>query len=129
MLVDGILNPQLAQLLARFRHANSIAILDAPFPSYPEVETVELILVRGVPTIPQVLDALLPRLQVTDLVMAEEFTSHVDAQTQADYRAHHLDLPIEWVPHAEFKQMVGQCLGIVHTGDPVPYSNVILRSG
>lgn len=129
MLVDGILNPPLAALLARFRHANAIAILDAPFPSYPGIETIELILIRGVPTIPQVLDALLPRLEVTDLVMAEEFTTQVDPATQVDYRSHHGGLPIEWVPHSEFKVRVGDCLGIVHTGDPVPYSNVILRSG
>ncbi len=129
MLVDGILHPGLASLLARFRHANSIAILDAPFPSYPGVHTIDLILERGIPTIPQVLDALLPRLQISGIVMAEEFTTHVDAQTQADYRAHHQGIATEWVPHARFKEMVGGCLGIIHTGDPVPYSNVILRSG
>lgn len=129
MLIDGILNPQLASLLARFRHANSLAILDAPFPTYPGVETVDLVLVRGVPTISQVLDALLPRLDVTDIVMANEFTTHVNEQTQAEYRSHHGDLSVEWVAHSTFKTMVGECLGIIHTGDTVPYSNVILRSG
>jgi len=29
---DGIINGQLASLLARFRHVNSIAIVDGPFP-------------------------------------------------------------------------------------------------
>lgn len=129
MLVDGIVHPQLASLLARFRHANSIAILDAPFPSFPDVETIELIITRGTPTISQVLDAILPRLNLSGIVMAEEFTTHVDATTQREYRLHHGGLDIEWVPHEEFKRMVGQCLGIVHTGDAVPYSNVILRSG
>jgi D-ribose pyranose/furanose isomerase RbsD len=36
---------------------------------------------------------------------------------------------VEWIPHVDFKAEVGRCLGIVHTGDPVPYSNVILRWG
>ena len=129
MLIDGIVNPQLAALLARFRHANSIAILDGPFPTYPDVETIELVLDRGIPTIPQVLDVILPRLDITEIVMAEEFTTHVDTATQDEYRSHHRDLDIEWVSHTNFKQMVGRCLGIVHTGDTVPYSNVILRSG
>ena len=129
MLIDGIVNPHLASLLARFRHANSIAILDGPFPTYPDVETIELVLDRGIPTIPQVLDVILPRLDVSSIVMAEEFTTHVDAGIQAEYRAHHRDLEIEWISHTSFKQMVGQCLGIIHTGDAVPYSNVILRSG
>jgi D-ribose pyranase len=32
-------------------------------------------------------------------------------------------------PHEDFKVKVGQTLGIIHTGDAVPYSSVILRSG
>ena len=124
-----IVNPQLASLLARFRHANAIAILDAPFPSYPEVETVELILARGMPTIPQVVDVILAEHEVSSVVMANEFTQAVDATTQAEYLAHLGELPIDWIDHVDFKKLVGTCLGIVHTGDPVPYSNVILRWG
>ncbi|MGI9196861.1 MAG: RbsD/FucU domain-containing protein [Candidatus Nanopelagicales bacterium] len=124
-----IVHPQLASLLARFRHANAIAILDGPFPSYPDVETIELILTRGVPTIPQVVDVILAEHEVSSVVMAHEFKQHVDATTQADYLAHLGDLPVEWIPHVDFKKQVGTCLGIVHTGDAVPYSNVILRWG
>ena len=47
-----IWHTQLASLLARFRHANAIAVLDAPFPSHPDVETADLIVRRGLPTIP-----------------------------------------------------------------------------
>ncbi|MBU6311373.1 MAG: hypothetical protein KGN38_02475 [Actinomycetales bacterium] len=124
-----IVHPQLADLLARFRHANAIAILDAPFPSYPDVETVELILTRGIPTIPQVLDVILAEHEVSSAVMAKEFQQAVDASTQSDYLSHLGELPIEWIDHVDFKKLVGTCLGIVHTGDPVPYSNVILRWG
>ena len=124
-----IWHPQLASLLARFRHANAIAVLDAPFPSYPDVETVDLIVRRGLPTIPDLVDLILAEHEVSSVVMAEEFRQHVDAATQADYLSHLGDLPVEWMPHVDFKVEVGRCLGIVHTGDPVPYSNVILRWG
>lgn len=124
-----ILNPDLASLLARFRHANAIAILDGPFPSYPDVETIELIVTRGLPTIPQLVDVILAEHEVSSVVMADEFRQHVDAGIQSDYLSHLGDLPITWVPHAEFKQRVGTCLGIIHTGDAVPYSNVILQWG
>lgn len=124
-----IWHPQLASLLARFRHANAIAVLDAPFPTYPDVETVDLIVRRGLPTIPDLVDLILAEHEVSSVVMAEEFRQHVDAHTQADYLSHLGDLPVEWIPHVDFKVEVGRCLGIVHTGDPVPYSNVILRWG
>ncbi|MFZ4509620.1 MAG: RbsD/FucU domain-containing protein [Candidatus Nanopelagicales bacterium] len=124
-----IWHPQLASLLARFRHANAIAVLDAPFPTYPDVETVDLIVRRGLPTIPDLVDLILAEHEVSSVVMAEEFRQHVDAATQADYLSHLGQLPVEWIPHVDFKAEVGRCLGIVHTGDPVPYSNVILRWG
>jgi D-ribose pyranase len=124
-----IWHPQLASLLARFRHANAIAVLDAPFPTYPDVETVDLIVRRGLPTIPDLVDLILAEHEVSSVVMAEEFRQHVDAATQADYLSHLGDLPVDWIPHVDFKAEVGRCLGIVHTGDPVPYSNVILRWG
>ncbi len=124
-----IWHPQLASLLARFRHANAIAVLDAPFPTYPGVETIDLIVRPGLPTIPDLVDLILAEHEVTSVVMADEFRQHVDAPTQASYLAHLGDLPIEWIPHIDFKAEVGRCLGIVHTGDPVPYSNVILRWG
>ena len=124
-----IWHPQLASMLARFRHANAIAVLDAPFPTYPDVETVDLIVRRGLPTIPDLVDLILAEHEVSSVVMADEFRQHVDASTQADYLSHLGELPVEWIPHIDFKAEVGRCLGIVHTGDPVPYSNVILRWG
>ncbi len=129
MIKNGILHPQLASLLARFRHVNSIAILDGPFPSYPGVETIELAITMGWPTIPQVLDEILPFLDVTSLVLANEFEEKVDKQTVEKYINHHKGIPTIKVAHSEFKKLVGQSLGIIHTGDGIPYSSVILRSG
>ena len=129
MITTGVINGQLASLLARFRHVNTIAIVDGPFPTYPNVETVDLALVMGVPTIPQVLDAILPLLDLTGLYLAAEFSQKVPPEIVAKYVAHHRGLPTEVISHEEFKVKVGQTLGIIHTGDAVPYSSVILKSG
>lgn len=129
MIKNGILHPQLASLLARFRHVNAIAIVDGPFPTYPNVETIELAITMGWPTIPQVLDEILPYLDVTSLVLANEFEEKVDKQITQRYIAHHKNIPTTKIAHSDFKVQVGQCLGIIHTGDAVPYSSVILKSG
>ena len=129
MIKNGILHPQLASLLARFRHVNAIAIVDGPFPTYPNVETIELAITMGWPTIPQVLDEILPYLDVTSLILANEFEEKVDKQITQRYISHHKNIPTTKIAHSEFKVQVGQCLGIIHTGDPVPYSSVILKSG
>lgn len=126
MLSSGILNPELAALLTRFRHVNTIAVLDAPFPFYPNVPTIDLTLVRGIPTISQVLDAVLPTLEVGNLVVADEFAQKVDPETVAEYVSHHRGLDTVYVPHTRFKELVGECIGIIRTADIVPYSNVII---
>jgi len=46
-----------------------------------------------------------------------------------NYLKHHQGIATTKIPHSEFKIQVGQCLGIIHTGDPIPYSSVILKSG
>jgi D-ribose pyranase len=115
--------------LARFRHVNTIAIVDGPFPTYPGVETIDLALVMGTPTVCQVLDAILPHLDLTGMFLAAEFEAKVDAATVAEYKKHHGGLPTTIIAHEDFKVKVGQALGIIHTGDAVPYSSVILKSG
>ena len=129
MLTSGIINGQLASVLARFRHVNTLAIVDGPFPSYPGVELVDLALIKGFPTVPNVLDAILPLLDLSGLYLANEFSEKVDAPTVAKYKKHFENIPINLIPHEEFKIKVGQALAIIHTGDAVPYSTVILKSG
>lgn len=129
MLKDGIINGQLASLLARFRHVNSIAIVDGPFPSYPEVETVDLSVNLGFPKIPDVLKILIPKLNITSYYLADEFYSKVEPSIVESYLKELEKVKQIKIPHEEFKLKVGKTLGIVHTGDDVPYSSVILNSG
>lgn len=129
MLKNGIINGQLASVLARFRHVNTLAIVDGPFPSYKDVELVDLALIKGFPTIPQVLDAILPMMDLTGLYLANEFEEKVSSEIVSKYKNHHAGLNTILIPHEEFKVKVGQSLAIIHTGDAVPYSSVILKSG
>lgn len=129
MSSNRIINGQLASLLARFRHVNTIAIVDGPFPTYPNVETVDLAVVLGLPSIPDVLAAILSHVEVTSVTMAKEFEDKVDGKIVSDYRKVISHLPLNIIAHEEFKVKVGQTLGIIHTGDNVPYSSVILNCG
>jgi D-ribose pyranase len=129
LLKDGIINGQLASVLARFRHVNTLAIVDGPFPSYPNVELIDLAIVKGFPTIPQVLDALLPLMDLTGFYLAQEFEQKVPKDIVSEYKKHHAGLIPTVIAHEEFKVKVGESLAIIHTGDAVPYSSVILKSG
>lgn len=129
MLKEGIINGQLASVLAKFRHVNTLAIVDGPFPSYKDVELIDLALIKGFPTIPQVLDAILPLMDLTGIYLANEFQEKVSPEIVEQYKKHHAGLATILIPHEEFKVRVGLSLAIIHTGDAIPYSSVILKSG
>ena len=128
MLISGIINPQLLHLLSRIRHTNALVIADAAFPFWPQVETVDLTLVRGVPTIPQVLDAILPNFSAGMVHMAEEFQSHNSAEHQEIFRKCYRGAPVEFEPHLQFKKRVPNAIGLIRTGDTTAYGNLILIS-
>ena len=129
MLKSGILNPHVLSLLARVRHTNALVIADRGFPFWPQIETVDLSLVDDVPTVLQVLAAVLPGFQVAQAYMAREFRRHNTAATQTRFRQAFAGIPLTYEPHVEFKKRVPGAIGLIRTGDTVQYANVILVSG
>jgi D-ribose pyranase len=128
MLVRGILNPQLNSLLARVRHTNTLVIADRAFPFWPEVETVDLALIDDVPTVTQVLEAVLAHWQAGRAFMAAEFAAHNEAAIQERFTRSLGRIPRTMEPHAQFKLRVPHAIGLIRTGDTTPYANVILES-
>jgi len=128
MLKDGLLNPRLLHLLSRIRHTNTLVIADYAFPFWPQIETVDLALVKGVPTIQQVLSAILPAWKCGAIWMAEEFKTHNDPKTIASFRKSCRGVPIQFEPHNDLKLRVPHAIGLIRTGDDTIYSNMILES-
>jgi len=130
MLKHGILNPALLELLGRFRHTNTLVIADRGFPSWPSVPTIDLSLVDNIPTVEQVLLALLPACSIGAAFRAKEFKSHNSrtAVLAAEklLRTHGIKLTYE--KHLTFKKRVPSAIGLIRTADTTPYANVILES-
>ncbi|HMN62901.1 MAG TPA: RbsD/FucU family protein [Anaerolinea sp.] len=129
MLRTGILNPHILSLLARVRHTNALVIADRGFPFWPQVETVDISLVDGVPTVLQVLEALRPNFDVEQFYLAEEFRLENTAETQARYADAMAGARVVFEPHVEFKKRVPGAIGLIRTGDVTQYGNLILISG
>ena len=125
MLIKGIINPEVNSLLSRVRHTNTLVIADAAFPSWPQVETVDLSLVRGIPTILQVLEAVLPNWKCGEVFMALEFKECNGAKMQAAFKRACRGIKMTFQPHLEFKKRVPGAIGLIRTGDTTPYGNII----
>ena len=128
MLKTGILNPCLNSLLSRVRHTNTLVIADRGFPFWPAMETVDLSLVDGIPTVLQVLQAIRPNFVIGKAWMAEEFLRRNTDETRAAFAEALGGIPLAYEPHVEFKRRVPQAVGLVRTGDTIQYANVILES-
>ncbi len=135
MLQKGILNPEVNHLLSRIRHTNTLVIADWAFPSWVELEMVDLALARGIPMITDLLELLHPNFKVGRIWQAEEFlaTNEQEIITKFElsfdgFRNLYHELEITRIPHNDFKQLVPGATGIIRTGDPTAYGNVILES-
>lgn len=128
MLKHGILNPALNSLLSRVRHTNTLVIADRGFPFWPQIETVDISLVDGIPTVLQVLAAIRPNFIIGRAFMAEEFIRNNNKAVQTAFTKALAGVPIEFEPHIEFKKRVPRAIGLVRTGDTVQYANMILES-
>ena len=128
MIIEGILNPHVNSLLCRVRHTNTLVIADAAFPSWPQIETVDLSLVRGIPTIIQLLDSILSNWKCGEILMAQEFTEKNDPKHRQAFKRACRGIKITFEPHLEFKKRVPSAIGLIRTGDTTAYGNMILVS-
>ena len=128
MLQSGILNPHILQLIARIRHTNTLVIADWAFPFWPQIETVDISLTHGIPTVLDVLDLLTPVFKIGRIWQAEEFLANNTQETVTRFRKSFGDIPVTREAHVEFKKRVPLAIGLIRTGDPTPYGNIILES-
>ena len=129
MLKNGVLNPHILSLLARVRHTNVLVIADRGFPSWPQLETIDLSLVDDVPTVLQVLAAVRQNFIPVEAYMAEEFLKRNHAKTRAAFAAALKDVKLTHEPHVDFKRRVPGAIGLIRTGDTTLHANLVLVSG
>jgi D-ribose pyranase len=121
-----LLNPQIAALVRQVNHTQMLLIADRGFPVPPVPIVVDISLTADIPTIPQVLAAILPDLPADRLIVAQE----QQALSPDRWREHHEGpLPVEPLPHLEFKRLARHAVGCIRTGDSIPYANVIVVGG
>lgn len=128
MLKTGILNPQINHLLSRVRHTNLLVIADRGFPFWPQIETVDIALVDDIPTVLQVWAAIRSNFTVGKAFMATEFAQNNKPEIRADFATALAGIPLEQLPHVEFKKHVPGAIGLIRTGDTTQYANLILES-
>jgi len=144
MKTHGILQNELAKVVATMGHGDMLVITDRgfPFPRHDMTTCIDVSVGRDLPKVADVVKVVLEELEIESVIIAEETKSacpDVHAALQATLASiDNKGNPIrqEIIPHTEFKDLVlnGALQGkevkaMVKTGEFTPYANIILVSG
>lgn len=129
MKKNKLLNAALSHLVAQLGHNDVVVVGDAGLPVPTGVPCIDLAVMRGLPSIALVLEALESEMQVERMVMAKETFFANQGETPDWLPAPWRDLPIEQVSHEVFKQRNAQARAVIRTGECTPYANVMLVAG
>jgi D-ribose pyranase len=130
MKKTGVLNPQLARIIASMGHTDRLVICDSGLPIPRDAEVVNLALTRNIPRFLETVRVLMEEIHVQKAVIATELLS----QDSGIYQELLKLLPgveFQQVSHEEFKRLTtnGGTMAFVRTGEATPFANIILESG
>ncbi|SEQ37762.1 ribose transport protein RbsD [Virgibacillus subterraneus] len=128
MKKSGILNRDIATVLARLGHTDTIVIGDCGLPIPNEVPCIDLSLELGTPKFTSVLKAVSADMMIEEMTFASEIKDNNKAlydEISEEYK----DIPKNYITHENLKKETGNSQVIIRTGEATPFANVILKSG
>ena len=123
-----LLQSDLSYVISTLGHMDTLVIADAGLPIPAETVRIDLALTQGVPGAIQTLKVVLDEMKVEKVIFAEEAQVR-NPKFLADVQELLPGVPVEFLPHSEFKTRTASARAIVRTGEFAPYANVILVSG
>jgi len=124
----GIINQPLSAVIAGLGHTDKLVIADAGLPIPANVTRIDLALKEGVPTFLDTLETVLLEMQVERAIVASEISTY-SSEIEASIKAILGDVPIDKIPHEQFKKETQSACAVVRTGEFSPYANIILVAG
>jgi D-ribose pyranase len=130
MKKHGVLNSQLARVIAGLGHSDKLVVCDSGLPIPRAAELIDLALTKNVPRFLETVKTILEEAQVERAIVAEEMET-VSKATFDELSCMLDPVSIQKVSHEQFKELTrnGGNIAFVRTGEATPYANVILVAG
>jgi D-ribose pyranase len=128
MKKNTLLQSDLSYIIATLGHLDTLVIADAGLPIPAETVRIDLALTQGVPGAVQTLKVVLDEMKVERVILAEAAKDR-NPKFLADVQDLLPGVPVEFLPHSEFKNRTASARAVVRTGEFAPYANVILVAG
>lgn len=123
-----LLQSDLSYVIATLGHLDTLVIADAGLPIPAETVRIDLALTQGVPGAVQTLKVVLAEMKVERVILAQEAQER-NPQFITQVQELLPEVPVEFLPHTEFKIRTASARAVVRTGEFAPYANVILVAG
>lgn len=124
----GIINSEIASVVASMGHMDWISIGDAGMPVPDGVKKIDLALDNAIPSFEQVLTNILKEMEVQHIYLAEEIKEQNPTQLTTIQKILP-NIPITFISHTQLKKKLSQTKAFIRTGEMTPFSNIILESG
>jgi len=128
MKKTALLNRDVSEVIASLGHTDMLVVCDGGFPVPPGVRRIDLAVTANMPPFLVTLKTILTELEVEKIIVAEE-TREVSPGLFKEIEGLFPDIPMETMPHIEFKQAAQDARAAVRTGEFTAYANIILICG
>lgn len=127
MKKHGVLNSEIASVLATLGHTDTIVIADCGLPIPEGVKRIDLALELGKPTFLEVLQVIVDDMSIEKVTLAEEIALH-NGNVQRKVQNMITEATHESVSHEQFKELTKKAKAVIRTGEATPYANIILQA-
>ena len=128
MKKHGVLNSEIASILASLGHTDTIVIADCGLPIPDGVKRIDLAVEIGKPSFLEVLQVVADDMAIEKVTLAEEVIIN-NAEVNKEIEQKLIEPAFEYVSHEQFKEHTKKAKAIIRTGEATPYANVILHAG
>ncbi|OAK13930.1 D-ribose pyranase [Bacillus wiedmannii] len=128
MKKHGVLNSEIASVLASLGHTDTIVIADCGLPIPDGVKRIDLAVEIGKPSFLDVLQVVSDDMVIEKVTLAEEVINN-NAEVNKEIELKLIEPAFEYVSHEQFKEHTKKAKAIIRTGEATPYANVILHAG
>ncbi|MED2182732.1 D-ribose pyranase [Bacillus wiedmannii] len=128
MKKHGVLNSEIASVLASLGHTDTIVIADCGLPIPDGVKRIDLAVEIGKPSFLDVLQVVADDMAIEKVTLAEEVINN-NAEVNKEIELKLIEPAFEYVSHEQFKEQTKKAKAIIRTGEATPYANVILHAG
>ncbi|MGZ7147644.1 D-ribose pyranase [Bacillus sp. BC08] len=128
MKKHGVLNSEIASVLASLGHTDTIVIADCGLPIPDGVKRIDLAVEIGKPSFLDVLQVVVDDMAIEKVTLAEEVINN-NAEVNKEIELKLIEPAFEYVSHEQFKEHTKKAKAIIRTGEATPYANVILHAG